>query len=140
MTLVLVDNSVWQRLAHQQTVRAAYHALIDESRPEEILRCDVQVAEIAFSARNAADLDTLQEALSEFRDAPATPGAEMVLDIQRRLWGAGLGRAVGAVDTVIAAYALANDAMVVHYDSDFEHIARVEPAFRHRWIVPRGTL
>jgi predicted nucleic acid-binding protein len=63
-----------------------------------------------------------------------------VLEIQNRLWTSGRLRAVGAMDTLIAAYALHNDATVLHYDRDFEHIAVVTPEFRHEWIVARGSV
>ncbi|MEO8095927.1 MAG: hypothetical protein ABI632_13485, partial [Pseudolysinimonas sp.] len=59
---------------------------------------------------------------------------------QSGLWGSGLLRAAGAVDTLIAAYAIKNDVTLLHYDRDFEHIASVTPALKHQWIVPRGSL
>ena len=139
MTSYLVDNSVWQRL-RTPSLFDAYDALLAADDTTDVLICDVQVAEIGFSARNTADHQRLVELLGEFTECPASPSTADVLDLQGRLWTSGLVRAVGAVDVVIAAYALANDATVLHHDSDFEHIARVEPLFRHRWAVPRGSL
>lgn len=63
-----------------------------------------------------------------------------MLAIQNALFNGGLLRAVGAVDTVIAAYAITNDAVVLHYDGDYEHVARVRDDFRQLWIAPRGAL
>lgn len=140
MTRLLVDNSVWQRLPHKPPILVAYRDLISRTHPEDLLLCDIQAAEFGFSARNELDHARLSRDLAKFRDCPLTPPVHDVLALQRKIWGAGLVRAVGAVDTVIAAYALANDATVVHYDPDFEHIAKVEPRFRHRWIVPRGSV
>lgn len=140
MTQLLVDNSVWQRLPHESSVHDAYRELISRTHPEDLLLCDIQAAEFGFSARNELDHARLSRDLTKFRDCPVTPTVQEVLALQRKIWGAGLVRAVGTVDTVIAAYAIANDATVIHYDSDFEHIAKVEPRFRHRWIVTRGTL
>ena len=57
-----------------------------------------------------------------------------------RLWNGCLLRTVGAVDTVIAAYAIRNDATVFHYDRDFERVASAAPGFRLAWAVPRGTI
>jgi hypothetical protein len=34
----------------------------------------------------------------------------------------------------------ANYATVLHYDSDLEHVARVNASFVHRYIVPRGSI
>lgn len=140
MTGYIIDNSVWQRLGHVPTVLEAYRALVKRTPPDQLLVCDIQVAEIGYSARNELDHARIGRTLGAFRDCPARPETADVLALQRRLWGIGLVRAVGAADTVIASYALANDAKVVHYDADFEHVAKVEPRFRHRWIVPRGSL
>ena len=63
-----------------------------------------------------------------------------MLDIQNDLFHGGYIRAVGVTDTLIAAYAIVNDAGVVHYDRDFELIADVRDDFRHRWIAERGSL
>lgn len=140
MSGFIVDNSVWQRLQHEPTVLEAYSAFTEATRPGLMMVCDIQVAEIGCSARNEFDHARIGRVLGTFRDCPTRPSTADVLVLQRKLWSNGLVRAVGAADTVIAAYALANDAVVVHYDSDFEHIAKVEPRFRHRWIVPRGSL
>jgi predicted nucleic acid-binding protein len=56
------------------------------------------------------------------------------------LWNGGLLRSIGAIDTVIAAYAIRNDATVFHYDRDFERVASAAPGFRLAWAVPRGTV
>jgi len=64
----------------------------------------------------------------------------VTLSIQNALFTNGFFRAVGTLDTVIAAYALANDAAVLHYDGDFEFVAQVVPSFRHEWIITRGSL
>ena len=37
---------------------------------------------------------------------------------------------------MIAEYALANDATVLHYGSDFERVAVAMPNYKHEWIVP----
>ena len=78
--------------------------------------------------------------LAAFPECVRTPTPHAALKIQNALWVAGRVRAAGTIDTLIAAYALANDATVLHFDSDFDHIATVIPAFRHQWIVPRGSI
>ncbi|MGH3274312.1 MAG: hypothetical protein ACRDNZ_08305 [Streptosporangiaceae bacterium] len=94
----------------------------------------------SFSARSGTDHDTVRRSLAEFSECERHPSVGLVLDIQNAIFHGGLVRAVGATDTVIAAYAVANDATVIHYDGDFEHVAHVWPAFRHAWIAPRGSL
>jgi len=136
---LLIDNSVWQRQA-QPGVRLALQELLSQRSPLEILTCPPIVAEVGFSARSGRDHDAVRSYLAEFPECESHPGSSLVLEVQGALFHAGLVRAVGAVDTVIAAYAIQNDATVVHYDSDFEHVARVWPGFRHAWISPRGSL
>jgi predicted nucleic acid-binding protein len=122
----ILDTSVWQRLS-QPVVRQAVADLQAKSSPWSLLVCPPVVAEVGFSARSGADHETGRHRLAEFPDCEAHPATSLVLDIQNALSHGGLVRAVGAVDTVIAAYAIANDARIVHYDSDFEHLARVRP-------------
>jgi len=136
---LLLDNSVWQRMA-KPPVRAAVEALLAQVSPLDVLVCPPVVAEVGFSARDAHDHDRIRAALAEFLDCDQHPGTDLVLDIQNRLWKNGLFRAVGAADTQVAAYAIANSATVVHYDADFEHVAQVRSDFRHRWVVRRGSI
>ena len=75
-----------------------------------------------------------------FAECTERPTVDDALDIQSRLWNGGLLRAAGATDALIAAYAIKNNATVLHYDRDFEHIASVVPGFHHRWILPRGSV
>ena len=61
------------------------------------------------------------------------------LDVQTRLWQAGLVRAVGFPDLLIAAVAERECVTVLHYDGDYDHINAItgQPV---QWIVPRGTV
>jgi predicted nucleic acid-binding protein len=71
---------------------------------------------------------------------PLTPAAgERALQVQRQLAHRGLHRAAKLPDLLIAAIAETAGAIVLHYDSDYEHINEVtgQPA---EWIVPRGSI
>lgn len=114
--------------------------LLAAHSPWAILVCPPVVAEVGFSARSGKDHDAVRRFLAEFSDCETHPSSGLVLDIQNALFMGGLVRAVGAVDTVIAAYAVANRATVLHYDHDFEHVERVRDDFQHAWVAPRGTL
>jgi predicted nucleic acid-binding protein len=61
------------------------------------------------------------------------------LDVQARLWHSGQIRAVGFPDLLVAAVAERERVTVLHYDGDYDLIARItrQPV---RWIVPRGTV
>lgn len=113
--------------------------LMGSHSPWSILTCPPVVAKVGFSARSGVDHNAVCRFLAEFPECEA-PGVALVLDIQNALWSGGLLRAVGALDTVIAAYAIANNATVAHYDADYEHVGRVREDFRHVWIAPRGSL
>lgn len=136
---LLIDNSVWARLTDPSVADALTRAL-DLATPDDVMICSPIAAEIGFSAQTAADHRRLTSQLAVFRDCPVHPTAQEVLALQNALWSAGLLRAAGATDTVIAAYAIANDATLLHYDRDFEHLAAVAPRFSQQWIVPRGSL
>lgn len=135
----LVDHSVWARLSTTPIVRGAFETLVNTVSPTAIMMCPPVAAEFGFSARNGADHTRLMGVLRAFPECSRAPTSGETLAIQNALWNGGLLRAVGAIDTLIASYAMANDATVLHYDSDFEHVAKVVPGFKHRWIVPRGV-
>jgi len=64
---------------------------------------------------------------------------QRALQVQAALWRSGRNRAVGFPDLLIAAVAERESVTIVHYDSDYDLIARVtgQPA---QWVVTRGTV
>lgn len=135
----IVDNSVWARLATTPQIRLALTAIVNAHSPSAIMICPPVAAEVGFSARNGQDHTRVMSQLAAFPECAHSPTSSEVLAVQSRLWNGGLLRSVGTLDTLIAAYALRNDAIVLHYDSDFEHVASVTPGFRHQWAIPRGS-
>lgn len=95
--------------------------------------------EVGCRARTAADHTTLMHALLAFQECPIAPDTRLTLAIQNALWSEGLLRAAGGTDTLIAAYAIVNDATVIHYDRDFEHLRTATGTIKHPWIIPTGT-
>ena len=59
--------------------------------------------------------------------------------LQASLGNGGPLRAAGANDLVIAATAIVHGAVVLHYDADYEHIAKVSE-LNQIWVVPRGSV
>lgn len=142
--LYLLDNSVTQRIHRAPSVAQAAAALLTVG---EFASCLPQALEEGYSAQNAADhrliMDDNQQAKVFL--APDAEVARLALDLQARLFEAGLGRAVGVSDLQIAATAIRHSGpdqlvTVVHYDHDFDHLAQVEPGLRVQWIVPVGTV
>jgi predicted nucleic acid-binding protein len=131
----LVDTSVLTRLGHS-TVRTALEPLTTEGR---LARAGISDLEIGFSARNLREWNRLATALAAFplieTDAAHLRRARQV---QRLLASRGLrGRKVP--DLLIAAAAEDNGLAVLHYEGDFDLIARVtgQPC---DWVVPAGTV
>ncbi len=78
---------------------------------------------------------------SSFLFLPSSAASDaMAAEIRTRLWIAGKGRAAGVVDVAIAAVAAVSDAVVLHFDADFDHVAEVQPEVRAQWVVARGSI
>lgn len=138
---VIIDNSAWQRVATEPAVRAAIEAIIWTTAPDDILLCPPVAAEYGFSARSLEDHSAIVLTLAgAFSDCRVHPEVRDVAAIRSALFAAHMGRAAGAVDVLIAAYAVVNQATVVHYDRDFTHIARAHPGLRQQWVVAQGSL
>lgn len=62
---------------------------------------------------------------------------DRALDVQRQLAGRSMTRSVGIPDLLVAAVAELHRVTVLHYDTDFDHVASItrQPA---EWVVPRG--
>ncbi|GAB3800849.1 hypothetical protein GCM10028798_15960 [Humibacter antri] len=133
MTEWIVDNSVWARANSVPGVRRRIEEIAADPH-EMILSCPPQVLEYCFAARNADEYAELREDMELLARPRYRPALEDGLDIQQALFRHGMGRAVGAVDILIAAWARANDAAVLTADHDFDLIARAIPGFLHEYI------
>jgi predicted nucleic acid-binding protein len=136
----LVDNSVLQRLPRSTTVQAAVGLLLDADH--ELCCCALSLDEFAFSARSAAEHTEASRRLrTSFLYLPLSPDVDqLILDIRAALWSAGTGRAAGVMDLALAATAVHANATILHYDSDFDHIAAAYPQLHATWVVPRGSI
>lgn len=119
MTTYLVDNSIWQKAAASAAIATRLRQL---SPNHLIITCPPQVLEYCHSARNADEYAEMREEMEELLAAWEHPDEQLALDIQQALWDSGLPRAAGAFDCLIAAYAVANDAVILNSDHDFGYI------------------
>jgi predicted nucleic acid-binding protein len=104
--------------------------------------CDQVRLEILWSARSAGDYEALDEELGALVQIPTTGAAfARALEVQRRLAHAGglHHRSVKIADLIIAAAAEQAEAILWHYDQDFERIAEVTGQ-SIEWVAPRGSL
>lgn len=135
MTDYLVDNSVWARAITGDPAVLARLRRIERSPADLIVTCPPQVLEFCHSARTPQEHALYRGRMSLGFPLEVAPDESLVLDIQAALWQAGLVRAAGAVDLLIAGYAIVNGATVLAADHDFAHIARVAD-LQHEYIAP----
>lgn len=119
MTTYLVDNSIWQKASTSTAIADKLRSL---SPNHLIITCPPQVLEYCHSARDPREYSVLREDMEELLPAWEHPDEKYALDIQQALWDAGLMRAAAAFDCLIAAYAVANDAVILNSDHDFGYI------------------
>lgn len=147
MTRLLVDRRVsWWTTAFcsgsrdRWEIRGAVAELVEGGG----LLCSpaVSILEAGFSARSAdAHSGIVGRLTNSFGLLALTPEVGLVaVELQAVLWRAGKGRAVGTVDLLHAATAVVHGAVVLHYDSDFEHLAAVDERVRARWVVQSGSI
>lgn len=135
MTDFLVDNSVWARLALADPGVTARLRRIERAPADLFVTCPPQVLEFCHSARTPADHDVYRERIQLGFPLERAPDESLVLDIQSALWHAGVVCAAGAVDILIAGYAILNAATILTSDHDFDHIAQVTD-LSHEFIAP----
>jgi predicted nucleic acid-binding protein len=132
--MYLLDTSVVTRLRSPEVRRR-----IEQLDNSGLARTSMTDLEVGFSARNGAEWDRLSTAIDAF--VPVDVEArhfDRARQVQRLLADDGLrGRKIP--DLLIAAVAEAASLTVLHYDSDFDHIAAVtgQPT---EWVVPRGSI
>ena len=132
-----MDKSAFARL-HQQVVAAALSPAIREGL---VARCGILELEVLFSARNAQDIDLTRCDLAQALPLAETAQAdfERAAAVMQLLAEAGLHRGVPVPDLIIAAVAERHGLTVLHYDADFDHVARVTGQAM-QWVVPRGSV
>lgn len=106
----------------------------------KVATCGMIDLELLFSAASKATYIALANAL---RGMPRVPMNDRVFDraleVQAHLANNSQHRAVTLPDLLIAASAEINGLVVLHYDRDFDRIAKItqQPT---QWVVPRGSV
>lgn len=132
MTIYLVDQSIWSRVEVDQSIDGLVRQLAHD---HTIVTCPPQVLEYCHAARDPAEYRERRVDMDSFFALRRHPTTDDVLDLQQALWDNGLMRAAGAIDLLIAAYAIANDATVLSADRDFDAIARATgDRLRHQLV------
>lgn len=133
----LADTSALARLRHLQ-VAEVLGPLIEAGL---VATCGVIEFELAWATRTAAEFNELRADRDLGYDWLATHDEDWrrALEVQALLWRAGQMRSVGVPDLLVAAVAERERVTVLHYDADYEIIARVTGQ-AIRWVVPRGSV
>ncbi|MHB8511905.1 MAG: PIN domain-containing protein [Actinomycetota bacterium] len=104
-----------------------------------IATCAIIDLEILYSARSFSNYEEVLEERKTLDAAPITPEVmTLAIELQRALARRSQHR-VPIPDLVISATAKVAGLTVLHYDADFERIARVGGA-QQQWVVPKGSL
>ena len=130
----LLDTSVVKRLQYLE-VRNVIEPLAAAGELGRPSICDL---EVGYSARNAQDWDQLVGALDAFQSVDITAAhLRRALQVQRLL-AARRQRGRKITDLLVAAAAEELEAIVLHYDADFDLIGSVTGQ-RCQWVVPPGS-
>jgi predicted nucleic acid-binding protein len=133
----LADKSALTRRDTRPEVREVLEPLLVAG---EIATCGIVDLELLYSARDRATYRSLVEALRGMPRAPVDEAAvDRALSVQAMLAERSQHRAVPLPDLLVAACAEQAGLAVLHYDADFERIAKLtgQPT---QWIVPRGSV
>jgi predicted nucleic acid-binding protein len=133
----LADTSALARLRHPP-VAAALGPLIEAGL---VATCGVIEFELGWATRTSAEFDQQRADRDAGYEWLPTHDEDWrrALDVQAALWRGGQVRAVGFPDLLVAAVAERERVTVLHYDGDYDLIARITGQPMH-WVVPRGTV
>ncbi len=126
-------------LAARDPLAAA--ALADAVGADEVAITEPILLEYLNGARNLGEYERFERGLRATRLVDTTTDDwARALAVHRALAAAGPGlqRSVRIADLVIASAAERHGLPVVHYDADYDRIAKITRQAT-RWIVPRGS-
>jgi hypothetical protein len=105
-----------------------------------VLVCDLVILELARLTPNDQRAREVTERLDAFQAVPMPAKLwKRARDLQLLLATGGDHRRVPPVDLLIGATAETAGVALVHYDRDYERIAKISK-LQHRWLLPDGTL
>ena len=133
----LADTSVYVLQARHAQVRRRFETLLVEGR---LAACQMTALEYLNNAPTPDGYGILWGAMHAQRWLEVTTQAmDRALDVHRTLAQASQHRHFRLPDLIIAATAEIHGATVLHYDADYDRIARVtgQPT---EWVAEKGSL
>jgi predicted nucleic acid-binding protein len=134
----IADTSAWSR-AHHALVRGQWSTALLGG---QIVTCPIVDLELLYSTRNCDGFDRLASDLAQLRSVPVTRSVTNASVQALRMLAHETPlhhRSVKLPDLLIAACAADGNVGVLHYDEDFDRIAKVLE-FDSRWIARRGSI
>ena len=136
-TIFLADTSVYVLQGRHPLVRRRFASLLTDGR---LAACQMTALEYLNNAPDPKGYEALWGAIHAQRWLDVTAEAmDRALEVHRRLAETSQHRHFRLPDLIIAATAEANGATVLHYDADYDRIARVtgQPV---EWVAEKGSL
>ncbi|HEY7960645.1 MAG TPA: PIN domain-containing protein [Solirubrobacteraceae bacterium] len=139
--MLLLDNSAWAHLIRGGLGRERTQTIATWIERGSIAACLPFLLEAGYSARSFADHRNLMADLVALPRAEITPAVErLAVEAQGELAKIGHHR-LAPTDLIIAACAHEAGAGVLHYDRDYDLIAKHTGLdFESEWVAPAGTL
>lgn len=135
--IYLADTTVYVLQGRHPQVRRRFDALLTEGR---LAACQMTALEYLNNAANPSGYESVWGALHTQRWIDVTTEAmDRALAVHRELARASQHRHFRLPDLVIAATAELSGATVLHYDTDYDRIAKItgQPM---EWVAERGSL
>jgi predicted nucleic acid-binding protein len=133
----LADKSALTRRDTRPEVRDVVEPLLLAGR---IATCGIVDLELLYSAPSRKVYGELAGLLRAIPRVPVTDAVvERALEVQGLLAVRSQHRSVPLPDLLVAACAETNGLTVLHYDADYDRVAKLtgQPT---QWVVPRGTV
>lgn len=139
--MLLLDNSAWSRLLAGKIPQERREDVAEWIDQQRLAVCLPFLLEAGYSARSGADHRELMLRLEQLPRLPVDAAVERVaLDAQYELAAVGHHR-LAPSDLTIAACAHLCGGGVLHYDHDYDLIARhTRLDFESVWVAEAGTL
>lgn len=141
--LSLLDTSVWSRLRDGRIAGRQAQRIAARIEAGELATCEPLILEMRCSAREAKDFTMLAEELESLPLLTLDSAAvRRALDAQAQLAAdRRVSHRVKPIDLLVAGVADRHGAAVLHYDSDYELIAKhTDLSFQSVWAAKRGSV
>ena len=133
----LADTSVYVLQGRHPSVRRRFESLLAEGR---LAACQMTALEFLNNAPDPKGYEILWGAIHGQRWLGVTAAAmDRAMEVHRQLAETSQHRHFRLPDLIIAATAEVHGAIVLHYDADYDRIARITGQATE-WVAERGSL